>query len=96
MARINTNVSSLTAQRGLARSQKTLDSTLQRLSSGLRINRGADDPAGLIASEGGATVTTLTGKAWFDMAHPSKSIGILAAAPTHHAGLKELLAHEHA
>lgn len=52
MARINTNVSSLTAQRGLARSQKSLSETLQRLSSGLRINRGADDPAGLIASEG--------------------------------------------
>src|SRR5687767_10398809 len=52
MARINTNVASLTAQRGLARTQKQLNSTLQRLSSGLRINRGADDPAGLIASEG--------------------------------------------
>src|SRR5688572_12765851 len=52
MARINTNVASLTAQRGLARTQKQLSSTLQRLSSGLRINRGADDPAGLIASEG--------------------------------------------
>src|SRR4028118_610544 len=51
MARINTNVASLTAQRGLARTQKQLNSTLQRLSSGLRINRGADDPAGLIASE---------------------------------------------
>src|SRR5690242_5568059 len=52
MARINTNVASLTAQRGLARSQKTMNETLQRLSTGLRINRGADDPAGLIASEG--------------------------------------------
>lgn len=52
MARINTNVSSMTAQHGLAKSQKTLNQTLQRLSSGLRINRGADDPAGLIASEG--------------------------------------------
>ena len=52
MARINTNVASLTAQRGLAKSQKSLNDTLQRLSSGLRINRGADDPAGLIASEG--------------------------------------------
>ena len=51
MARINTNVSSLTAQRGLAKSQKALGQTLQRLSTGLRINRGADDPAGLIASE---------------------------------------------
>ena len=52
MARINTNVASLTAQRGLAKTQKQLSDTLQRLSSGLRINRGADDPAGLIASEG--------------------------------------------
>src|SRR5919107_1442926 len=52
MARINTNVASLTAQRGLSKTQKSLSETLQRLSSGLRINRGADDPAGLIASEG--------------------------------------------
>jgi flagellin len=52
MARINTNVASMTAQRGLAKTQKTLNDTLQRLSTGLRINRGADDPAGLIASEG--------------------------------------------
>src|SRR3954465_10714914 len=52
MARINTNVSSLTAQRGLSQSQKAMSTTLQHLSSGLRINRGADDPAGLIASEG--------------------------------------------
>ncbi len=52
MARINTNVSSLAAQRGLARSQQTLNDTLERLSSGLKINRGADDPAGLIVSEG--------------------------------------------
>ncbi len=52
MARINTNVSALAAQRGLAKSQRTLSDTLEKLSSGLRINRGADDPAGLIASEG--------------------------------------------
>lgn len=52
MARINTNVASLTARVGLSKSQKSLDSTLQRLSTGLKINSGADDPAGLIASEG--------------------------------------------
>jgi flagellin len=51
MARINTNVAALGAQRGLAKSQAQLSQTLTRLSSGLRINRGADDPAGLIASE---------------------------------------------
>jgi len=52
MARINTNVAALTAQRGLSVSHRQLDTTLERLSTGLRINRGADDPAGLIASEG--------------------------------------------
>src|SRR5258708_22333406 len=52
MSRINTNVAALTAQRGLAGAQRSLSSTLQKLSSGLRINSGADDPAGLIASEG--------------------------------------------
>src|SRR3954464_14244924 len=52
MARINTNLSALSAQRGLAKSQKSLSGTLERLSSGLKINHGSDDPAGLIASEG--------------------------------------------
>ncbi len=52
MARINTNVASLIAQRGLAQSQGALNTSLQRLSTGLKINSGADDPAGLIASEG--------------------------------------------
>src|SRR5579871_295871 len=51
MSRINTNVSSLYAQQGLARSQASLNTTLQRLSTGLRINSGADDPSGLIASQ---------------------------------------------
>ncbi len=51
MARINTNVASLTAQNALSKSQASLNTTLQRLSTGLRINSGADDPAGLIASE---------------------------------------------
>ena len=51
MARINTNVSSMIAQTNLARSNQDLATRLQRLSTGLRINRGADDPAGLIISE---------------------------------------------
>ncbi len=51
MTRINTNVSALTAQNFLGKSNKSLGTTLERLSSGLRINRGADDPAGLIVSE---------------------------------------------
>ena len=51
MSRINTNVSSLIAQRTLGSQNTGLNKSLQRLSTGLAINRGADDPAGLIASE---------------------------------------------
>ncbi len=51
MSRINTNVQSLTSQRVLGQNNKGLNTSLERLSTGLRINRGADDPAGLIASE---------------------------------------------
>jgi flagellin len=51
MSRINTNVSSLLAQRVLNGQNGGLTTSLERLSTGLRINRGADDPAGLIASE---------------------------------------------
>lgn len=51
MSRINTNIPAITALHQLNRSNSGLNSTLERLSSGLRINRGADDPAGLIVSE---------------------------------------------
>jgi flagellin len=51
MARINTNVGALIANSNLAKSQQSLNQSLQRLSSGMRINSGADDPAGLIASQ---------------------------------------------
>lgn len=51
MGRINSNIASLTAQQNLGRTQNELQLRLQRLATGLRINRGADDPAGLIVSE---------------------------------------------
>lgn len=51
MSRINTNVQSLIGQRVLGQNNATLNTSLERLSTGLRINRGKDDPAGLIASE---------------------------------------------
>ncbi|HEY7087398.1 MAG TPA: flagellin [Tepidisphaeraceae bacterium] len=51
MSRINTNVSSLIAQRILTKNNKDLNTSLERLSTGLKINTGADNPAGLIASE---------------------------------------------
>jgi flagellin len=51
MTSINTNVPSMIAQRVLSVQNKGLLVNLERLSTGLRINRGKDDPAGLIASE---------------------------------------------
>ena len=51
MSRINTNVVSLTAQRNLATANAQVSKSLERLSTGLKINRGSDNPAGLIASE---------------------------------------------
>ena len=50
--RINTNVSSLNAQRNLTNSTNRVSKSLERLSSGLRINRAGDDAAGLAISEG--------------------------------------------
>lgn len=51
MTRINTNIQSLVARRSLVTNNEALTQTLERLSSGLRINTGRDDPAGLVASE---------------------------------------------
>jgi flagellin len=48
---INTNLSSLNSQRNLTSSQAALSTSLQRLSSGLRINSAKDDAAGLAISE---------------------------------------------
>ena len=48
---INTNLSSLNSQRNLNASQNSLTTSLQRLSSGLRINSAKDDAAGLAISE---------------------------------------------
>lgn len=50
--RINTNVASLNAQRSLTNSTSNLNKSLEKLSSGMRINRAADDAAGLAISEG--------------------------------------------
>ena len=48
---INTNVMSLNSQRALGKSQMSMQTSLERLSSGLRINRAKDDAAGLAISE---------------------------------------------
>ena len=47
--------------------------------------------AGLIAERAGATLTDLAGGEWFDVARPTRSIGVLAAPPDHHAVLLDLV-----
>lgn len=48
---INTNIASLTAQRNLTSTQSSLNTSLQRLSSGLRVNSAKDDAAGMYSIE---------------------------------------------
>jgi flagellin len=50
--RINTNVAALNAYKNLSTNQGSLESAFERLSSGLRINKAADDAAGLSISQG--------------------------------------------
>lgn len=77
MARINTNVPAVVAQRTLRTSQRDLQISLERLSSGLRINRGADDPAGLINSETLRAEIAGVGKA---IGNSQRAINIIATA----------------
>ena len=51
MTRINTNIGSTRGLRNLNKANKSLDTALQRLSTGSQINRGSDNPSGLIAGE---------------------------------------------
>ena len=48
---INTNLTSINAQRNLSMSQSSLSVSMQRLSSGLRVNSAKDDAAGLAIAE---------------------------------------------
>ncbi len=61
MLSILNNISSLQAEDALNNTQNDLDLTLQQLSTGQRINNGAQDPAGLAIANGlEANVTALT------------------------------------
>ncbi len=51
MLTVNSNISGLIAQNNLARSSSRLSTSLERLSTGMKINRAVDDPAGLVISE---------------------------------------------
>ena len=50
--RVNNNISAINARRNLNRNNRALSTKLDRLASGLRVNRAADDPAGLSVREG--------------------------------------------
>jgi flagellin len=80
MTRINTNVSSLNAQKSLSRTSAQLQQTLTRLSTGLRINSGKDDPAGLIASENLRADITSTNKAISNTQRANQIIGTADSA----------------
>jgi flagellin len=80
MTRINTNVSSLIAQRRLSTTNAGMQTTLTRLSTGLRINTGADDPAGLIASEGLRSDITAVNKAISNTQRASLMLGTAETA----------------
>jgi flagellin len=71
------NVSSLVAENAVANTQASLQKTLQQLSTGLKINSGADDPAGLsIAADLGASISALTQSSQ----NASNGIGLLQTA----------------
>ena len=48
---INHNITALNAWRQVSNNDKSMSMSMEKLSSGLRINRAADDPAGLVISE---------------------------------------------
>jgi flagellin len=80
MTRINTNVSSLSAQNRLNRTNNDLQTSLTRLSTGLRINNGKDDPAGLIASEALRSDITSINKALTNTQRANQIIGTADSA----------------
>ena len=75
MSRINTNVTSLISQRVLKTNNTGLNQSLERLSTGLKINKGADNPAGLIASENLRSEKTGIGQAINNAERASNIIG---------------------
>ena len=80
MTRVNTNISSLTAQNRLQRTNGDLQTSLTRLSTGLRINSGKDDPAGLIASESLRSDITSINKALTNTQRANQIIGTADSA----------------
>jgi flagellin len=84
MSQINTNVPSMIAQHNLQQSNNELTKRLERLSTGLRINSGKDDPAGLIVSERLRSETSSISQAIDNVERASNVIA------TTEGGLKEI------
>jgi flagellin len=71
------NIASLVAENAVSNTQTNLQNTLQQLSTGLKINSGADDPAGLSIADGlGANISALTQSGQ----NASNGIGLLQTA----------------
>jgi flagellin len=71
------NISSLVAENAVSNTQTNLQNTLQQLSTGLKINSGADDPAGLSIADGlGANISALTQSSQ----NASNGVGLLQTA----------------
>lgn len=71
------NISSLVAENAVSNTQSSLQSTLQQLATGLRINSGAEDPAGLSIADGlGANIAALTQSSQ----NASNGVGLLQTA----------------
>jgi flagellin len=71
------NISSLVAENSVSNTQAELQNTLQQLSTGLKINSGADDPAGLSIAAGlGASISALTQSSQ----NASDGVGLLQTA----------------
>lgn len=75
--RINTNINSIMSQRHLGIQNATLSKSLERLSSGLRINKAADDAAGLAISE---TLTSQIRGMYQAVANSQDSINLIQTA----------------
>ncbi len=77
MISVLNNVSSLVAENALSSTQTSLQNTLQQLSTGLRINSGSNDPAGLSIANGlGANIAALTQSTQ----NASNGVGLLQTA----------------
>ncbi len=91
---INTNISSLNAQRNLNTSQSSLATSMQRLSSGLRVNSAKDDAAGLgiaekmTAQSRGMTVAERNANDGISLAQTAE--GGMAVMATHLQRMREL------